>query len=146
MPDTPISPAAALPRITACLEAGGSCPLVVTGTSMRPFLRHRRDTVLLAPVTGPIRRGDILFYLRAPGVCVLHRVCQVEPDGTLLLCGDAQTALEPVRREQVLARVTHVRRGERTVSVDALPLRLAVGLWMALRPVRPLLKKFGLLR
>ena len=64
MQSRPMPPEQALPRITALLEAGSSCRLVVTGNSMLPFLRHKRDAVILSPLSEPARRGDILFYLR----------------------------------------------------------------------------------
>ena len=122
----PISPAEALPRIMAALEAGRPCRLVVTGTSMLHFLRDKKDAVILTPVTAPIKRDDILFYLRSPQLCVLHRVWQVNPDGSLLLCGDGQTALEPVRREQVIARVSHIP-----------VLKVVTALWRRCFPIRP---------
>lgn len=139
MTNIPLSPREALPKIKALLSAGQSCRLVVTGTSMLPFLRHKQDAVLLVPVKQTIRRGDILFYLRGPEVCILHRVHQVLPDGKLLLCGDAQTALEPVHRSQVLASVSHVERSGVLTDCTAPVLRLQVALWQLLHPIRPYL-------
>ncbi len=134
-----MSPRDALPRMTEILNSGDSFRLMVTGNSMLPFLRHRQDRVILAPVSRPIRRGDILFYLRGPEQCILHRVHTVRPDGTLMMCGDSQVALEPIRAEQVLARVTHVDRKGVQIPCSCLSLRLVWGLWRYLRPVRPYL-------
>ena len=130
----------ALARIRADLAAGRSSHLVVTGGSMVPFLRHGKSAVVLTAPQPPYRRGDILFYLRPLGQCILHRVHRVQPDGTLVMCGDAQVFLEPIRPEQVVAQVSHVRRGSRFVPCSSLPLRCAVAVWQALLPVRkPLL-------
>ena len=137
MNSAPRPPWEALPRIKAALAEGRPCRLVVTGTSMLPFLRNKLDSVILTPETGEIQRNDILFYLRSPNVCVLHRVWQVNPDGTLLLCGDAQVALEPVRREQVIARVSHIQRKNRLISCKNPILRFFVMIWRWLYPVRP---------
>lgn len=132
-----LPPEQALPRITALLESGLSCRLVVTGNSMLPFLRHKLDAVILSPLSTPVQRGDILFYLRAADCPVLHRVCRVCPDGTLLLCGDAQTGLEPVSPTQVLARVTRIDK-DGTLTDPASPLSwLTAQLWITLRPMRP---------
>ena len=139
MNSNPIPPAEALPRIKATLDAGRPCRLVVTGTSMLPFLRDKQDAVILTPITGEIRRDDILFYLRSPQVCVLHRVWQVNEDDSLLLCGDAQTNLEPVRKEQVLARVDSVDRKGRLISCQNPGLRFLVRVWQLLHPFRPYL-------
>lgn len=130
------SPAEALPRLTAALEQGRPCRLTVTGTSMTPFLRHREDAVWLEKAASPFHRGEILLYLRAPNVPVLHRVHRVEPDGRLLMCGDAQRVLEPILPRQVLARVTHIQRGEKKTDCASPALRLRVELWQRLRPVR----------
>ena len=135
---SPISPEQAIPRMRALLEEGIPCHLTVTGDSMRPFLRHQRDGVILAPVSGEIRRGDILFYLRAPNAPILHRVHRAEGN-RLVMCGDAQTGLEPIAREQVLGVVSHIKREGRVIPCENRCLRLSVALWMSLRPVRPYL-------
>ena len=135
----PISPEQALPRIKNLLAEGRPCRLVVTGSSMLPFLRHKRDAVYLIPADGSIRVGDILFYLRGANAPILHRVHKLLPDGTLIMCGDAQVGLEPIRREQVLAKVSHVQRGGKTIPCTHISLRLSVRLWRLMRPLRPYL-------
>ena len=139
--DTPVlQTAEALEKIRADLAAGRPCHLVVTGGSMVPFLRHKKSAVVLTSPTPPYRRGDILLYLRRSDWCILHRVVRVQKDGTLVMCGDAQTALEIIRPEQVVAQVSHVRHGAKITDCGAWHLRTAVALWMALRFVRrPLL-------
>lgn len=135
----PISPEQALPRIKALLAEGLPCRLVVTGSSMLPFLRHRQDAVYLIPADDAIRVGDILLYLRGTNVPILHRVHRLLPDGTLVMCGDAQVGLEPIRREQVLAKVSHMEHGGKTIPCARISLRLSVRLWRLLRPLRPYL-------
>lgn len=146
MESSSISPQEALPRITAILAQGRSCRLVVTGNSMLPLLHDKRDAVILAPVTEEIKRDDILFYLRSPNVCILHRVWRVQPDGSLLLCGDAQTGLEPVSPDQVLAGVSHIERHNKLISCKSPALRLWTTVWRWLYPIRPyvlaLLRRF----
>ena len=130
----------ALERIGQALAQNKPCQLVVTGGSMVPFLRHRKSAVLLGSAEAPYRRGEILFYQRPSGQCILHRVHRVMDDGTLIMYGDAQTYPERIAPQQVLARATHVRRGTRFVPCTSLPLRFLVALWQALLPVRePLL-------
>lgn len=131
-----LSPAEALPRIRSIVASGGSCRLVVTGSSMEPFLRDERDAVILSPISRPLRRGDIIFYERSGGQCVLHRVMGTEPDGTLLLCGDAQTGLEPVGTSQVVALAAQIERGGNLLSADNLVWRALSGVWIFLRPIR----------
>ena len=137
MQAAPQTPEQALPKIMAILDEGISCRLVVTGSSMLPFLRHRRDTVILSPISTPIRRGDILFYLRPGDIPILHRVCAVRQDGSLLMCGDAQVGLEPISPRQVLARVTQIEKNGTLTDCSTPIFRLKAELWIALRPVRP---------
>lgn len=139
METTTLSPAEALPRICRELAEGRACRLVVTGSSMLPLLRHKKDAVILSAPERTLHRGDILFYLRGENVCVLHRVHRVEADGTLLMCGDAQTALEPIRPEQIIAQVTAVERSGKRMECSALSWRMVSAIWQAMRPLRPTL-------
>lgn len=132
----PQSPAEVLPRLIAALEAGRPCRLTVTGTSMLPFLRDRRDAVLLEKAAAPFERGQILLYLRPHGQPILHRIHRVREDGMLLMCGDAQRMLEPIAPGQVLARVTHVERGGVQLACAEPALRRKVALWQRLFPLR----------
>ena len=146
--DTPVlQTAEGLAKIREDLAAGRSSHLVVTGGSMVPFLRHKKSAVILTAPRPPYRRGEILLYLRGPEWCILHRLVRVKADGTLVMCGDAQTALECIRPEQVVAQVSHVRHGAKITDCRAWYLRAAVAVWMALRWVRrPLLAAMVRLR
>ena len=93
------------------IEEGRDVPLTVTGGSMTPFVIHKRDSVVLSPVRGSLKRGDVVMYQREGGMYVLHRIVKVCRDGTYVLCGDAQTVKEPgVRRDQIFARVISIKR------------------------------------
>lgn len=135
--DRTISSREAAPRIRAILQAGGSCPVTVTGTSMVPLLRHGKDQVLISPLNRPVRRGDILFYVRDNGRCILHRAVRIGPDRTVTVCGDAQTQLEQIQPGQILGVVTRVRRKNREFPVTSPIWRAVSVLWMLLRPLRP---------
>lgn len=124
------------PVMTACLERGQDVALGITGNSMSPFLRDRRDTVVLRR-TEPesLMPGDVPFYQRANGHMVLHRIIEKD-DGehrwlygkkeplpsehpgegiTYTMMGDAQLVPEPgIRPQQIVAvAVAFIRRGKR---------------------------------
>ena len=102
----------ALPEL---LQNGAEFPLVISGSSMYPFLKHGRDTVYLSKTKRRICVGDMILYRRHGGAPVLHRVVSV-CDGELTLLGDRQTALESgVALDSVLAIVTAVRRKGRMI-------------------------------
>ena len=86
-----------------------SVAVPVAGGSMIPFLHHG-DTVYLDLPRFPVKRGDILLYTRSTGQYILHRVIQVNSDGSLWMAGDAQTQLEYLpNADRVHGLVTSVR-------------------------------------
>lgn len=112
-------------------------PLVVSGSSMNPFLIHGRDTVWLSRLERPVRRGDILLYQRRSGAYVLHRVWKVCPDGSYTMVGDAQTVLEPgIRDEQVIAIVTAVERKGRKILPGSFWWAFFEKFWIRIVPAR----------
>jgi hypothetical protein len=114
-------------------------PLVISGGSMRPFLVGGRDTVFLSRVEGLVGRGDMLLYRRDSGEYVLHRVYQVT-DGTFTMLGDAHYTLEPgIRLDQVIARVTRVKRKGKLLGPGAFWWEFFASGWLWLRPLRRLI-------
>lgn len=119
------------------LEEGVSVPLVISGNSMYPFLKHGRDTVYLSKPERPIREGDMVLYRRRRGEPVLHRVVSVTEKGLTLL-GDRQTGMEPgIRPDCVLAVVTAVRRKGRLIKPGYLVWFFFAKIWPKLLRFRP---------
>lgn len=113
-------------------------PLLVTGTSMQPFLINRRSVVELEKDVSRVPcRGDIVLFCRKDGSIVLHRIIGVDGD-ELLINGDAQSWTETIYPHQILAYVTHVCRRKRRFPVTNGFYRLCVRVWMPLRELHPL--------
>lgn len=118
-----------------------SLPLVVSGSSMTPFLIGGRDTVFLSRLRRPVRRGDILLYRRGSGAYVLHRVYRVTEQG-LTMVGDAQRELEPgIRREQVIAIVTRVERKGKVLAPGNFWWEFFEQVWIRILPLRGLIHR-----
>ena len=84
--------------------------MVISGSSMAPFLIHGRDSIFFRAPERELRKGDIVFYERPGGQFVVHRICRVHADGYDII-GDAQTEIEHhVQRKRIFARVTKVER------------------------------------
>ena len=129
-------------QLTEIISAGGRICLVVTGSSMTPFLKHGRDVVYLrAWEEKDCKRGQILLFQRPNNSLVLHRIRKILPDGTLLMNGDAQAWCETISRDQVIAIVSSVERKGRHISCSSLWFWLWNWLWYPTRPVRPILFK-----
>ena len=105
-----LPPEELMEQLLGLLEVTEQVPLVISGSSMYPFLHHRRDTVYLSKITAPLKRGDMILYRRPGGQYVLHRIIRAE-QGRYDLLGDRQVAMEPgVPENRVLALVAAVRR------------------------------------
>lgn len=128
-------------RLTPLLRAGAEVPLVVTGSSMVPFLRDRRDKVYLkSPDFVPVRTGDILFFKRDSGQWILHRLHHFTPDVLMVINGDGQTWFETIRPDQVLGVVVKISRSGKTpFSPRRWDWALLRRVWKLLLPVRPAL-------
>ena len=113
-----------------------SVAVPVKGGSMVPFL-HNGDTVYLDIPHRPLKRGDIVLYTRGSGCYVLHRIYKVCRDGSFLLVGDAQEALERLpAREQIHAIVTSARHKDRLLHPRSLRWWVYGHVWLWLLPLR----------
>ena len=56
------------------LREGKTCVSTTVGDSMEPMLRNRKDTVIIKPVSGKLKRYDLPLYRRPDGKYVLHRI------------------------------------------------------------------------
>lgn len=122
------------------LQLGGRASLVVTGDSMYPTLRHRKDRVELVPPPEKLRWGDLILYRRETGQYILHRIISRPRGDSFFCCGDNQWERETVTQPQVMAFVERFTRKGKTYCTTDWSNRLWVGVWCWLFPVRrPLL-------
>ena len=132
-----IEPRLLTEQLPQLLQEAESVPLVISGSSMVPFLVHGRDTVYLSKVAQPLKKGDMIFYRRRGGQYVLHRICKVR-DGSYDLVGDGQVAIERgIRPEQILAVVKAVRRKGKLLRKGSFLWEFFEHIWLVLRPFRP---------
>lgn len=124
--------------IEQAIKAGGCVPLVVTGNSMRPFLKDGENTVWLKACTeSDYKRGKILLFRRTDGKIVLHRVRKVLRDGELVMNGDAQYWCENIKKEQALAVVTYIEKNGKKKSCNSIIYKIQTEVWQILKPLRP---------
>lgn len=132
-----------MPQLLQLLQEAQFVPLVISGNSMSPFLRHGRDTVYLSRVTKPPKRGDMVLYRRENGSYILHRIycCR---DGLYDMVGDGQCSLEPdIRPDQILAVVTAVRRKGKLLKKGSVLWKFFEHAWLVLLPVRPAISRLN---
>ena len=132
------SPDLVVEPLLGLLDDTAAVPLAVSGSSMTPFLAPGRDLVYLSKLTALPERGDMVLYRRDNGRYVLHRVLSVDGDSYTML-GDAQTLPERgIRRDQILAVVTAVRRKGKLLKRGSFWWFFFGTVWIRLIPLRPL--------
>ena len=123
--------------LLAAMQDAQAVPLVISGSSMVPFLAHGRDTVYLSKLDRSPKRGDMIFYRRDNGTYILHRVFRAGENACDMV-GDAQTEIEPgIRPEQVLAVVNTVRRKGKLLKKGNFWWDFFEGFWLNVIPLRP---------
>lgn len=117
-------------------EEGKEVSMVISGGSMSPFLAHGRDSICFRKPDRELRRGDMVFYQRANGQYVMHRIKKIKADGYYIV-GDAQQVIEgPVRREQIFALVTKVMRKGKWIGPGDFWWEFFAHVWIHMIPVR----------
>ena len=96
--------------ISERLETGGRVTFSPWGVSMLPLLAPGRDSVTLEKPNRTFLKNDMIFYRRANGQFVLHRIEKVKTDGMLVLRGDNQWYKESVNPINVLGIVVEFTR------------------------------------
>lgn len=123
------------------VKEGNEVSLLITGSSMTPFLFHEKDTVCFKTPDRPLKRGDMVFFQRDDGRFVMHRICRVRPEGYYIV-GDAQTEIEgPVREDQIFGLITKVQRRGKWLGPDAFWWRFFATVWLWIIPIRPMIMK-----
>ena len=128
--------------IREVLSSGGEFRLYPHGTSMLPLIRQGIDSVALRTLDRAPQKFDILFYQRADGSYVLHRVKEVTPEG-LILWGDNHTMLEyGVTEDQIIGYAAKVFRGEKELDCRSFKYRVYLRLWQ-FKAIRNLVLPFA---
>lgn len=120
-----------VPVMLDLFAEGKKVIISATGNSMAPFIRNRRDSIVLAAYKGEkLGVGDIVFYKRKNGRYVLHRIVDIVSDKEFITLGDNQIKMEEtVEIKQIVALPTAVIRGEREVSLTSNSYKLYKKLW-----------------
>ncbi len=132
-----------LAAVRDAISEGHTATISVKGWSMRPFLEHMRDKVLLADPTGATI-GDAVLAEIEQGHFVLHRIINVMSswDGNstcdiITLMGDGNIqGTEECWRRNLCGKVTQYIYPHKTVSAANPCLRLRIRLWRWFLPIR----------
>lgn len=127
-------------RIEDVIAAEGMFVSTSVGTSMLPLIRDRRDTIIVTPPSGRLRKYDVALYRRGDRY-ILHRVVEVLPGG-YVICGDNCLAREyDITDANVIGVLTGLYRGDRQVDLGGIGYRAYARAWVLLYPARALWKR-----
>lgn len=115
--------------------------MLVAGSSMSPFLCHKRDYIYFTKPDRELRRGDMVFYQRDTGQYVMHRIYKRKKDDYYMV-GDAQTQIEgPLRGDQIFARIIKVKRKGRIIEPGNFWWEFFEHVWIRIIPMRKVTEK-----
>ena len=129
--------------IREVLDSGGEFRLYPKGSSMLPLIRQEKDSVLLKKridcPNDPLQKYEIAFYIRDNGQFVLHRVMNIEADGTYTMCGDHQLYWEKgIRKDQIIGYVAQIYKKNKILSLSSFRYRMYLKYQMCM-PIRKLI-------
>jgi hypothetical protein len=119
------------------LDEGMDINITVTGDSMFPLWKHKRDSVVITRCEKTsLKKGDIPLYRRVTGQYIMHRIVKVNND-SYNLCGDAQTQVEyNIKAENIIGVVKAFTRKGKKYDCRNLLFRVYSVLWVAILPFR----------
>lgn len=118
------------------VEEGREVSLLISGSSMSPFLCHHRDTVWFKAPDRKLRKGDMVFYQRSNGQFVMHRIYAIKKDGYYMV-GDAQWEIEgPLDRAQIFAIITKAQRKGKMIGPGDFWWEFFARVWIRVLPLR----------
>ncbi|MFQ9516151.1 MAG: hypothetical protein ACLRZ9_10015 [Eubacterium sp.] len=119
-----------VPLIKEQIDNNGEVTFTPKGTSMLPMLRHNKDTVTLGKAESPLKKYQVVFYLRKNGQYVLHRVVKIEKNGYVMR-GDNQFFDEPgIEENQIIGVVQGFTRKGREYSCEDFLYLLYCKVWV----------------
>lgn len=125
-----------------CELAGSGIDVPVTiqlsGYSMQPLIRYKKDYVTIVPLRRSLMISDIVVFRLHDGRYCCHRVSKLE-NGRVQTFGDNTTKPDPwMTPDRIIGLVTEMERNGRKYNLDCRAARAYGKLHMALFPLRKL--------
>lgn len=122
-------------QIEEVIKEQGMLVCTTAGTSMYPMLRDRRDTIIVKPYEGRLKKYDVPLY-KCGTRYILHRIVEVRPD-SYVICGDNCERKEyGITDEQILGVLTGFYRGSKLVDMNNWQYKLYARIACAAFPLR----------
>lgn len=126
-------------HIEDILKKNGFFVCTTVGVSMYPMLRNRRDSIIVVPVEGRLKKYDVPLYKRGNDY-VLHRIIRVKDNGYVIR-GDNCFGDEFVLDSQIIGVLDSFYHGKRLIKMDDLCYIIYYRFWCLIYPIRSCLMK-----
>ena len=111
-----------IPVLKDLVEEGKEVSMMISGSSMNPFLIHQRDYILMKKPEEELKAGDMVFFQR-------------------------RDKAGPIDKEQVFAIITKVKRKGKWITPGDFWWEFFEHIWLHLIPFRRfLMKLYGIRR
>lgn len=124
-----------LPYVCELVNEGHTVSIRARGYSMRPFIEHDRDDVVLGK-TDTYKVGDVALAEVSTGHFILHRIDAMKDDKVRLRGDGNYPGVEYCRISDLRAVMVQVIRKGRTWNADGKVWRCYSRLWVKCLPVR----------
>ena len=125
-------------KIEDIIEKEGYYISTSVGNSMLPFLRERKDTIVIQK-RKQYKKFDVVLYKRK-GNYVLHRIIKVLPE-TFHIRGDNCYYDEYVKHNEIIGVMVECYRGEKKVNLNSIFYKLYVCIRVYSYPIRSVFNK-----
>ena len=125
-------------KIEDIIEKEGYYISTSVGNSMLPFLRERKDTIVIQK-RAQYKKFDVVLYKRK-GNYVLHRIIKVLPE-TFHIRGDNCYYDEYVKHNDIIGVMVECYRGEKKVKLNTIAYKIYVYLRVYLYQIRRIFNK-----
>lgn len=110
--------------------ARGNFVIHPRGVSMWPMIRHGKDSVVINPPQGRLKKYDIPLYKDKRDRYVVHRIIEVTDTG-YVICGDGLYEIEyDITDANIIGVVTGFFRKEKYISADDKKYMRYVHFWV----------------
>lgn len=122
-------------KIEEIIAKEGLYVSTTSGVSMYPMLRNRKDTVIVTPCRGRLKKYDVPLYKRGDKY-VLHRIIKVLPDSYVIRGDNCMLSEHGITDRDIIGVLTGFYRGKKQVRMDGAAYKLYVRLCIATYPIR----------
>ena len=122
-------------QIEDVIKAEGVFISTTSGVSMYPMLRDRRDTIVVRPPQGRLKKYDVALYKRG-NAYILHRVLKVKPDSYIIRGDNCDKKEYDITDKEVLGVLTEFYRDGKQIDMNGWRYKMYVRVHCMLFPVR----------